>query len=199
MNQPDFDPHLTVAGLAGMLTEKQIQEYKDGDKTNKPVRDIAKNGNYACQYGAGVSRLMITCAIDRRAATKLYDAYWELNWAVKKVASVQVVKTVGDQMWLKNPINGFYYSLREMKDVFSTLVQGTASYVFDMWVKYILEKRPQLTGQFHDEIILCIKEGFEEECRELVTYAINKLNETIKLNRELGIDIQFNKSYGKIH
>jgi len=199
MNQEDFDPHLTVAGLADMLTEKQIQEYKAGDKTNKPVRDIAKNGNYACQYGAGVPRLMLTCNIDRKAATKLFNAYWELNWAVKKVASVQTTKTIDEQMWLRNPINGFYYSLRFEKDIFSTLVQGTASYVFDMWVKNILDKRPQLTGQFHDEIILCIKEGFEEQCRELITYAINKLNSDIKLNRELGISIQFDKSYGKIH
>jgi hypothetical protein len=47
MNQSDFDPHLTVAGLAGMLTEEQIAAYKSGDKTLKRIRDIAKNGNYA--------------------------------------------------------------------------------------------------------------------------------------------------------
>jgi hypothetical protein len=199
MNKPDFDPHLTVAGLAGMLTEAEIKNYKEFEKKLKPIRDIAKNGNYACQYGAGIPRLMITCGIDRKAATALYDAYWKLNWAVKKVASEQVIKTVNQQMWLKNPINGFYYSLRNQKDVFSTLVQGTASYVFDIWVQYILEKRPQLTGQFHDEIILCIKEVFEKECEELVRTAIKKLNETIKLNRELDISAQFGKNYGMIH
>lgn len=199
MNQPDFDPHLTVAGLAGMLTEEEILSYKQGDKTKKSVRDIAKNGNYACQYGAGVARLMITCGINREAATRLYEAYWELNWAVKKVASEQKIKEIDGQMWLKNPINGFYYSLRMMKDVFSTLVQGTASYVFDMWVKYILEKRPQLTASFHDEIILCIKEGFEEQCTKLITEAINKTNEILKLNRELGVDIQYGHNYGLIH
>jgi hypothetical protein len=86
-----------------------------------------------------------------------------------------------------------------MKDRFSTLVQGTASYVFDMWVKNILDVRPQLTGQFHDEIVLCIKEGSEEKCKELIVNSINKLNSEIKLNRELGIDIQFDKSYGRIH
>ena len=122
-----------------------------------------------------------------------------MNWAVKKTASVQIVKTIREQMWLKNPINGFYYSLRQMKDVFSTLVQGTASYVFDLWVKFILEKRKQLTAQFHDEIVLCIKQGFEKQCEELVRSAIVKLNETVKLNRELGIDVQFGLTYGDIH
>ena len=199
MNQKDFDPHLTVAGLAGMLTEQEIQAYKQGDKTNKPVRDIAKNGNYACQYGAGIARLMITCGINRAAATRLYEAYWELNWAVKKVASQQKIKEIDGQMWLKNPINGFYYSLRMMKDVFSTLVQGTASYVFDMWVKNILEIRPQLTAQFHDEIVLCIKEGFEKQCEDLVRGAIKKLNEEIKLNRELDVGVDFGVNYGLIH
>lgn len=199
MNREDFDPHLTVAGLAGMLTADQIRTYKENEKALKPIRDIAKNGNYACQYGAGIARLMITCSIDRAAAARLHAAYWELNWAVKKVASVQVVKTVNDQMWLKNPINGFYYSLREMKDVFSTLVQGTASYVFDMWVQNILEVRPQLTAQFHDEIVLCITEGSEDKASALIDASIQKLNQRLNLNRELGVGTQFSKRYSEIH
>ena len=199
MNQEDFDPHLTIAGLAGMLTQEEIDEYKRGNKKNKPVRDIAKGGNYACQYNAGPPRLVIACGISLDQAKKLHQAYWDLNWAVKKVASVQVIKEINGQMWLKNPLNGFYYSLRKRHDVFSTLVQGTASYVFDMWVKNILDKRPQLTATYHDEIILCIKEGFEKQCEELINYAIDKLNKDYKFNRELGVSIQFSKRYSEIH
>jgi len=106
---------------------------------------------------------------------------------------------IGNQTWLKNPVNGFWYSLRSLKDIFSTLVQGTASYVFDMWLKNILEKRKQLTAQFHDEFILCLKEGYEEQCRKLVRWSMNKLNEDLKLNRELDCSIQFNKYYSEIH
>lgn len=199
MNQPDFDPHLIIAGLAGMLTQLEIDNYKKGDKSRKPVRDIAKNGNYACQYGAGVARLMITCGIDRESATRLFNAYWELNWAIKKVASVQKFKVVDDQMWLYNPISQLWYSLRYEKDIFSTLVQGTASYVFDLWVQKVLSKRPQLTGQFHDEIVLCIREGHREECSELLRWAINETNKELNLNRELDIDIQFGYRYSDIH
>lgn len=47
MDQEDFDPHLSIAVLAGMMTQQQADDYKKGDKTNKPIRDIAKNGNYA--------------------------------------------------------------------------------------------------------------------------------------------------------
>lgn len=199
MNQEDFDPHLIVAGLAGMLTQEEIDAYKNGDKKHKPVRDIAKNGNYACQYGAGIARLMITCGIDRESAARLFNAYWELNWAIKKVASEQKYKIVNDQMWLFNPISGLWYSLRFEKDIFSTLVQGTASYVFDMWVKKILEKRPQLTGQFHDEIVLCVKEGNRDNCEKLLRWAIDETNKELALNRELGIDIQYGKKYADIH
>jgi hypothetical protein len=201
MNSEDFDPHLIVAMLAGMLTPKEVDNYdkKNPNPRIKKIRDIAKNGNYACQYGAGIPRLMVTCDIDRAAATKLYNAYWKLNWAVKKVASMQTIKTVHQQMWLKNPVNGFYYSLRNQKDVFSTLVQGTGSYVFDMWVKNILERRPQLTAQFHDEIVLEIKDGFEDHCERLIYKAIEDLNDEIKLNRRLDVEVKFGKNYGEIH
>lgn len=163
------------------------------------ARDSRPLVNINGQYGAGIPRLMITCVIDKEAATRLFDAYWELNWAVKKVASVQIIKTVKDQMWLLNPINGFYYSLRSKKDVFSTLVQGTASYVFDEWVKLILEKRPQLTASFHDEIILCIRRGFEKQCNDLLEWSIEQLNKNLRLDRELGISIQYGENYGLIH
>lgn len=199
MNQEDFDPHLTVAEMAGMLTAAQVAEYKNGVKIWKPIRDIAKNGNYACQYGAGPARLVLTCGISLEQAEILHKAYWKLNWAIKEVASQQKYKTINDQMWLYNPISKFWYSLRYVKDIFSTLVQGTASYVFDMWVKYILEERPQLTAQFHDEIILQIREGFEERCTALVRRAIDKLNNTVKLNRLLDISVQYNKRYSGIH
>jgi DNA polymerase family A len=199
MNQEGFDPHLIIAGMAGMLTQQQIEAYKSGDKTLKRIRDTAKNGNYACQYGAGPPRLVLTCGISLAMATALHKAYWDLNWAIKKVASEQVHKIVNDQMWLYNPISQLWYSLRFEKDVFSTLVQGTASYVFDMWVKKILDKREQLTGQFHDEFIISIREGHREGCEKLIRDSIKELNEELKLNRELDCDVQFGQNYAQIH
>lgn len=102
-------------------------------------------------------------------------------------------------MWLLNPINGFWYSLRTQKDIFSTLVQGTASYVFDLWVEEILKQREQITAQFHDEVVLEIDEGEEESCTYILRNAIKIVNEKVSLNRELDIDIQFGKRYSEIH
>lgn len=151
------------------------------------------------QYGAFPKRLAITCAVSMDEAKEIFEAYWKLNHAIKKVASQQKIKYVGEEMWLKNPINGFYYSLREEKDKFSTLVQGSASYVFDLWLEFILARREQLTGQFHDEIIIEIKEGFETQASELLNECINLTNEKLNLNRELAIGVQFGRRYSEIH
>ena len=217
MNTKGFDPHLVIAVIAGMCTQADADNYKwysnlkpeeqavadkvkvDWAKRIKPVRDIAKNGNYACQYGAGASRLVLTCGISIEAARDLHKAYWELNWAIRKVSSEQRTKTVNDQMWLLNPISGFWYSLRYEKDIFSTLVQGTASYVFDLWVFELLKVREQLTAQFHDEVVLCIREGAESKATELLHSALDIVNNRLKLNRELGISVQFGRRYSDIH
>ena len=199
MNQPDFDPHLIIAVMAGMMTQEEADEYKAGNKKNKPIRDKAKNGNYACQYGAGPPRLVLTCGIPLDQAKKLHKAYWQLNAAITKTADEQLVKEVDGQMWLFNPVSKFWYSLRTLKDRFSTLVQGTASYVFDEWVSIILARRPQLTAQFHDEIVLEIVEGNEEKCKELIENAVTELNQKLKLNRELSVGVDFGKRYSDIH
>lgn len=202
MNRSDYDPHLSLAVLARAITTEQMQAYINGtDKSIKPIRDIFKNGNYACQYGAGPPRLALTSDISLAEAKKVHKAYWDKNWAIKKVAEDQRVRTVEGQMWLQNPINKFWYSLRYEKDIFSTLVQGSASYVFDLWVSTFRKTRPQLTGQFHDEVVLCVRKasGVREKAEALLRTAIATVNEQLKLNRELDIDVQFGDRYSEIH
>lgn len=200
MNREDYDPHLSLALLAGDISHDAMVAYIAGtDKSIKPIRDIFKNGNYACQYGAGPPRLALTANIGLKKAEAVHKAYWEKNWAIKAVAKEQRVRTVNGQMWLQNPINGFWYSLRYEKDIFSTLVQGSASYVFDRWVAIFRAKRPQLTAQFHDEVVLCVRLGNRERAEDLLFGAIKQLNEQLKLNRELGIEVQFGQRYSEIH
>lgn len=200
MSNDDYDPHLSLALLAKEVTPQQVQSYKDGtDKAIKPIRDIFKNGNYACQYGAGPPRLALTADISLEKAEQVWKTYWEKNWAIKKVAEKQIVKTISGQMWLYNPISHLWYSLRYEKDRFSTLIQGTAAFVFDEWVRLFRSKRPQLTGQFHDEVVIEIKKGFRDRAEKLLREAIEELNNMLKLNRELGIDVQFGDRYSHIH
>lgn len=200
MSTDDYDPHLSLALLGDEVTPQQVQAYKDGtDKSIKPIRNIFKNGNYACQYGAGPPRLALTANISLQKAEQVWKTYWQKNWAIKKVAEEQIVKTISGQMWLFNPISKLWYSLRYEKDRFSTLIQGTASYVFDEWVRLFRLNRPQLTAQFHDEVVLHIKKGNREKCTSLLKNSINELNNILKLNRELGIDVQYGDRYSSIH
>lgn len=222
LNLPDYDAHLDLATLVEDLspgegiTRSDADEYKrvnalleSGQEVSeeeksiihriKPKRGIFKNGNYACQYGAGVSRLAITCGISEEGAKNLHTAYWKLNWAIKAVAAEQTVRSVRGQKYLFNPINRFWYVLRTEKDIFSTLVQGSAVYCFDTWVAHVLAGREQLTGQFHDEIILTVKSGHRDEIREYLAETIRETNEYLNLNRELGIGVQFGINYAEIH
>lgn len=214
MSKPGYDPHLDIAKLAGRLIEEDIEHYKyvnsledDVKKTVdlkrskeiKFIRDIMKNVNYAGQYGAGPPRISITGGISLSEARELHKVYWERNWAIKEVAKQQIVKQVNGLMWLFNPVSRFWYYLKYDKDRFSTLVQGTASYCFDTWLKYILQERRQLTATFHDEGVWTVKKGNREACTDLMKRAIQKTNEELCLNRVLDVDIQYGSRYSEIH
>lgn len=201
MNYEGYDPHLSLALSDGAVNENDIARYKaeEDDGTVKGIRHNYKQGNYACQYLAGPPRLALTININLKAATAIYDAYWKKNWAIKTVSKEQTTKTCDGEKWLLNPINGFWYWLKNEKDIFSTLVQGSASYVFDVWVGFVLNQRMQLTGQFHDEFIAEHDEGKRDEMIKIIRVAMDKTNKLLKLNRELDCDIQFGKRYSEIH
>ncbi|MNE74447.1 hypothetical protein D3C80_1705290 [compost metagenome] len=92
-----------------------------------------------------------------------------------------------------------WYWLKTDKDKFSTLNQGTGTYCFDMWIKEVLKRRQQLTGQAHDEGIWEVKKGYREQAAKLLKDAIQEVNKKLKLNRDLDVGIQFGDNYGSIH
>lgn len=215
MMTPDFDPHLDIAVVGGLMTKKDADAYKSGHYTPelKTVRGIAKNTNYAGVYGAGPPKIAKTAGISLKEATALHTSYWKRNWSVKAVANAcktKVVTVTGKagvgvpyasetSTWLFNPVSNFWYSLRNEKDKFSTLNQGTGVYCFDTWLAFVRQKRPQLTAQFHDEIVLCVKKGYRDECTKLLKDAVNEVNEVLQLNRLLDVGVDFGDNYGAIH
>ena len=201
LSTPDFDPHLDLALTAKAVTQQEVEEYKSGNKLERitNIRHQHKSANYALQYGCGVGTLSKNLGVTKAEATKLSEAYWERNWSVKAISESMVTKVVEDSTWQFNPVSKLWYSLRSDKDRFSTLCQGTGTYLFDMWLGFILQKREQITANFHDEIILEIKKGEEENVKELLEKAVQKVNSMLKLNRDLEIDMQFGSDYSKIH
>lgn len=202
MQREDYDPHLSLALYAGKITKNQYDDYVSDRDTHTilDIRSVFKNGNYACQYGAFPPRLAKTCGISSDEAQELWEAYWSKNSSIIKVAeSTKVKKLTDNSIWQQNPINGFWYSLRSDKDRFSTLVQGTASYVFDLWVAYVYEECPTLIAQFHDEWISRIKTDKKKWMEKVAIEALDKVNTQINLNVLLGCDIKFGFRYSDIH
>ena len=200
MSQEGFDPHLDLAKHAGVITQTEIDIYNKGERPDiKALRKNFKVVNYSATYGVGAPKLSRTTGLPVPEAQKLLDAYWERNWSVKKFSEDQSIRKINGEMWVKNPVSNFWHSLRYEKDVFSTLNQSTGAYCFDKWVAYYRTLRPNIIGQFHDESINLVKKGEEDEHSSALTWAIKKLNEDLKLNVDLGIDIQYGQRYSEVH
>jgi hypothetical protein len=215
-----FDPHNTIAVIAGLMTQADADWYSqykalpksehtaDGDRKFEridAVRAVGKSTNYACQYGAGAATIARTAKVSMAVAKKLHAAYHKMNWSIAKIASMMVVKKTDFGDWQLNPINKMWYSLRSDKDRFSTLIQGTGAYTLDLWLYHCERLAKQrglqwkLLGQMHDELIAEVPEGEEDVYRQLVADAMGKVNDQLKLNRELACDINFGERYSDIH
>lgn len=176
-----------------------VEEQKKMFSKIKTARHKGKTTVYSATYGVGAPKLARELKVPVSEAKRLLEAYWKKNWAVKKIAEDATTKTINGQMWLYNPVSKFWYSLRYMKDIWSTTNQSTGVYCFDTWVRYTLEQRDQLTATFHDEQVLEVKEGFREEAKKLLLTAMNKTNEKLKLNVTLGCSVDFGHRYSQIH
>jgi len=200
MSQDGFDPHLDLALHANAVSQIEIDEYNAG--RNDQLKDLRKDFkvvNYSATYGVGKAKLARTTGMSEEAAQELLDAYWKRNWSVKAFIDNQKVRKINDEMWVQNPVSKFWHSLRYEKDVFSTLNQSTGAYCFDKWVAYYRTRRPNIIGQFHDESINLVRKGEEDEHSSALEWAIKKLNQNLKLNVDLGIEIQYGQRYSDVH
>lgn len=202
----DFDPHLTVCVMGGLLTEEQVRQHKAKEKDYSDIRHLGKGGNYACQYGAGKEALMRQLEIDAATAKAVWDGYWKLNWSIKAISKNTTVKHANGQMWQYNPVAGIWYWLKADKDRFSTLCQGLGAYIFDMWCKGINDECIKRYGrsmpfaaQFHDELVLIVKDGTFHIWEEILKKVIHELGDKLKLNRDLDCDVQQGDNYSEIH
>lgn len=235
----DFDPHLDIALQASMLTESELHFYliekagfsKDNYPLNKElesylamtkiekaakikalgkVRSAGKQAGYSCQYGAGALTVSRAANVSMTTANKLVNAYRERNWTIDVIAKEQKDKKTSYGRYQLNPLNGFWYNLKNDKDKFSTLVQGTASFVFDLWLANQFSLRDsgrydlgdygaKLLAQFHDEEILEITVGYESEVFRLAQDSIEAVNRRMNLDIPFSIDTQIGKNYSEIH
>ena len=199
MSKEGFDPHLDLALHAGVITQDDIDKHNSGERSLKALRKNYKVVNYSATYGVGAPKLARETGMTKGEAKTLLEAFWSRNWSIERVAKNLRVRELFGGMWLKNPVSGFWYSLRSDKDRFSTLNQSTGVFCFDTWVSLCRTEGIKSIGQFHDEIIALVKEGEEGEVEKIMHNAALKLNDKVKLNVPLGTDVQFGKTYADIH
>lgn len=217
---PGFDPHLLMATSAGLMSEEDAEWYKMYKKLDKAehteagdrkfaeldkIRAVGKAAGYSLQYGAGVKTVARSCKVSESVAKKLHTGYQKLNWSIDKISKMMVTKKTEFGEFQINPVNKFWYSLRNEKDRFSTLVQGTAAYVFDIWLYhcYMLSKKRGvewcLLAQQHDDQCVELDEGKEDETEALLRDGLKKVNETLKLNVEIKCDVAFGYNGSQVH
>lgn len=226
MRVPGFDPHIDIGVLARIITQEEAdffkwyndtkKDIKEGlsnhifsEEENHKMKDIgekrgkAKTVNFAGVYGAGPPKIALSTGMSLSQAKTLHKTYWNRNKAVKQVAASVKTKTITlegeEQMWLLNPVSGFWYSLRYEKDKFSTLNQGTGVYCFDLWVRQVRLRGIKIMIQYHDEIVFHLRVGEEDQVSAKLLEAIEAVNNSVKLNVPLGVSVDFGTSYAEIH
>ena len=232
----DYDPHLNLAKAGGLLTEDEVNffkiESKGFSKDNYPMTDklesllnlpegeksalikvigkkrgIGKNCGYALQYSCGVPTLARTAKISEKEARVIYKAYKKLNWSIDAIAKDQVRKTVSHGMYQWNPYSKMWYHLKTEKDSYSTLVQGSGSFLLDAWLKQIdnlkkeygVKENIKLCANVHDENLQEFKGVTEEFVLNIFDEALKRVNKALKVEIPFGCDTQFGDNYAAIH
>jgi hypothetical protein len=204
-----YCPHVDIAVLAGFLNKEQEDRHKSGafidtddKKAIKAGRKKAKPVNYGGVYGQQPLGLSQSADIPLKQAQDLFKIYWERNWSVKIISDEQITKRCIGLTWLWNPVSRMWYELRNKRDIFSTLNQGTGAYCNTLWIRNIMELGgPPVIGNMHDEVICLIRKNqrARDLCGKILHKAIAMVNEELKLNRDLEVTVQFDDSYAGIH
>lgn len=192
----------TLQKMLDWPEEKQAAEFK----RLAAIRHGGKGTNYASQYGAKPPTIARTAGVSLELAETLYEGYWKLNWSIKAIAENVETKKCGGYSWMLNPVNGLWYWLKAEKDKFSTLCQGTGTWVFDTWVDQVegicqekWKRSCPLMGQWHDEGLWRVKQGTRHIWDRVIEVSIARLNNITKMNREFASGPQYGDNYAAVH
>jgi DNA polymerase I-like protein with 3'-5' exonuclease and polymerase domains len=205
----DYDSHIEICLLAGLMNQDDVVFYKECKK-NKDIhnpryqeldkkRHQGKTVNYSAQYGVGKKKLSETLDITQSEAKKLLDAYWVANKEAKTVATIFETKQCLGRTWIKNPYNKFWYELRSEKDRLSAVIQSTGDFITHLWAKNVTDVSGTLSLVYHDQLDLIVKRGYRKGVEKLLRESIQKVNKKLKLNVPMDISINFGDRMSEIH
>lgn len=183
------------------MTELSSEEQEKLYNRLKNIRSGGKTVNFSATYKVGAKTLARNMKVKEKEAQNILDAYWDRNWSLKAFEKTCKIRTIESQMWVKQPVSGFWYTLRFEKDIFSTVNQGTAVYVFDIWCKHLRDLGISIYGTYHDEIISSssFKDITQQEFKDKVIESMKRVNEELKLNVEIRCSTDFGRTYLDVH
>ena len=100
-----------------------------------------------------------------------------------------------------------WYYLKKEHDAYSTLVQGSGSYLLDLWLKCIdnikvrdgIKDELKLCMTQHDENLQEFQSLTDDEVKEIFQEALDMVNKTLKVKIHFGCDTQIGLKYNEIH
>lgn len=182
-----------------------IDSYKTNEEKEEffnkldKIRNSAKTTNYSAMYKIGKVKLSKELKITQTEAQKLLDAYWKKNHCVKVFSESCEIKTVDGQMWVKNPINGYWYSLRSEKDIFSTVNQSAGDYIFTLWEYNLIKLGVIIRFNAHDEIVTTCKPEDKDSTVTKIKKALDMVNKQLKLKIPIQLDYKIGNHYAEVH
>ena len=165
----------------------------------KMARSKGKTTNYASLYLVGANTLSRNLEISKQEAQNLIDGYWKINYAVKKFSETVTVKKVGKENWVLNPMNNFWYNLRNEKDIFSVVNQSSAVYCFNMWVYNVSKLGVFPNIQNHDDLALVCDASEADKHTYILEKAMENLNKQLQLNVQIACEIQIGDNLAETH
>lgn len=93
-----------------------------------------------CTYGASAKKISETADIPLKDGKKLHEAFWNLNWSVKKFAEDRAKKVVDGREWVYSEFSRIWYLLSSPHLVFSVVNQSSGACVFDTLLYFIIEE-----------------------------------------------------------
>ena len=213
LNDPDFDPHTSIAVQAGFMTKEEEIFYKEVDRSEdrskysdaditkwKRLKDIRQKGkvaNFSCTYSVGAPTLALNTGLTEHQAKKLINSYWEKNWAVLKFVEDLDKKEVDGRRWVKNPVTGFWLPLRNEKDAFSCVNQSTGQYVLDMYIGFTRLHNIKVCYAYHDE--QTFNSDNVDRDKKILEKCIQKVNDILKFKVKIECSVETGHRYGECH
>lgn len=174
-------------------TEQEAETILDGYWTmNKSVLDVEKDLLLKVIHKTGEVKVYKTSDFLPKENSK------EEKKRCQKLQN-SFLQTV-DTMYILNPVSNFWISLRYFKDIFSSLNQSTAVFVFDCYLQEVRKKVNTVMLQIHDEYLCYFNNNISKDnILKYLKECISRVNNKIKFPIPMDISADFGVNYAECH